>query len=151
MVFLMAVLVNIWEERKKYKVRMSIKESLDLVGLPVVTFSQGDKKFNFLLDTGSNFSVVNENALEHLEHNMTDEKGTIYGIGGEPIEANYASLWFNYRDANYDETFQVVDMQDSVDMIKAESGVSIMGILGNSFFQKYEYILDFKELVVYTQ
>ena len=45
---------------------MSFREALDLVGLPIVTFYQGDKKLNFLLDTGANLSVINKAALESV-------------------------------------------------------------------------------------
>ena len=39
---------------------MSFQNSMDLAELPVVTFRQGDKKINFLLDTGSNNCIIDK-------------------------------------------------------------------------------------------
>ena len=130
---------------------MSIKESLDLVGLPIVTFYQGHNKFNFLLDTGANNSVINESALELVEHNILDIEGTLSGINGIPVKVQYANIHLNYNNTTYDTEFQVTNMNDAFDTIKAESGIKLVGILGNNFFQKYKYILDFDKLKVYAK
>ena len=130
---------------------MSIKESLDLVGLPIVTFYQGHNKFNFLLDTGANNSVINESALEYMEHNILDTVGTLSGLDGKPIEVQYANIHLNYNDTTYDTEFQITNMNDAFENIKAESGIKLVGIIGNTFFQKYKYILDFDKLAVYTK
>ena len=135
----------------KTRVKMSIKESLDLVGLPIVTFYQGHNKFNFLLDTGANNSVINESALEYMEHNILDTVGTLSGLDGKPIEVQYANIHLNYNDTTYDTEFQITNMNDAFENIKAESGIKLVGIIGNTFFQKYKYILDFDKLAVYTK
>ena len=53
-----AIVVNGIEDHNR-KESMSFREAIDLVGLPIVTFYQGDRKYNFLLDTGANLSVIN--------------------------------------------------------------------------------------------
>ena len=60
-VVILAIIINGVEDYCKQKggVNMSFKEAMDLVELPVVTFYNGDKKLNFLLDTGSNMCVIN--------------------------------------------------------------------------------------------
>lgn len=135
----------------KIKMKMSIKESLDLVGLPIVTFYQGHNKFNFLLDTGANNSVINESALELMEHNILDVEGTLSGLNGIPVKVQYADIHINYNDTTYDAEFQVTNMDEAFNNIKAESGIKLVGIIGNNFFQKYKYILDFDKLAVYTK
>ena len=42
-------------------------------------------------------------------------------------------------------------MQNTIDQVKAESGVNMVGIIGNEFFRKYKYVLDFDELVAYSK
>ena len=68
---LIAYIVNKVESTKKeLNSRMSFKEALDLIELPIVTFYQGDKKLNFMLDSGSNLSIIDINAINNLKfHN----------------------------------------------------------------------------------
>ena len=40
--------------------KISFRESMDLVQLPIVTFMNNGKKLNFLLDTGASYSSINE-------------------------------------------------------------------------------------------
>ena len=37
-----------------------------------------------------------------------------------------------------------------VSTMKKEYGVTIHGLLGTGFFQKYKYVLDFNEMVAYS-
>lgn len=145
-----AIIVNGVEAHNK-KSQMSFREAMDLVGLPIVTFYQGDKKLNFLLDTGSNLSVINEAALESIEHKTLDRKGSLYGVDGIKRETSFASINLVYKSNEYIEEFQVTNMQAAIDEIKAESGVNMIGIIGNDFFRRYKYILDFDELIAYSK
>ena len=58
---------------KELNSQMSFRESMDLTDLPVVTFYQGNKKVNFLLDTGSNDSIINEEAVKNYIRNQLQE------------------------------------------------------------------------------
>lgn len=138
-------------EKKKTNTVMSFKESLDLVDLPIVTFYQGDKKFNFLLDTGASQSVINKGALKLFDYKKIDEVNEAYGIDGNTIEVTNVKIELSYKGHSYEDIFIIYNMQDSIDNVKKESGVNFVGILGNSFFTKYNYILDFKELIAYQK
>ena len=48
--------------------RMSFRETMDLTGLPVVTFKQGENKFNFVLDTGAVSSIIDLRVLDKLQY-----------------------------------------------------------------------------------
>ena len=130
---------------------MSFKESMNLTELPVITFYNESTKLNFLLDTGSNECVINSKIIDSLNYTKLDKKGSVFGMEGNSIDINYISIDFTYNNKSYSSSFQVVDMQDAFDRVKQESGVTIHGILGNLFFEKYKYILDFKELAAYTK
>ena len=130
---------------------MSFRESMDLTDLPVVTFRQGKDRLNFLLDTGSSLSVINEKILEYIKHTTLDYKGSVYGMEGNAKETSFVTIPLWYKDKGYEEEFQVVDMSAPFDRVKQDSGVTIHGILGNSFFVKYKYVLDFKELIAYSK
>lgn len=131
--------------------KMSFRESMDLADMPVVTFYQGDKKFNFLLDTGSNYSHISKEAAKEIKGEIVDTKAKVSGIG-EGMTSSIYKTTISYKDANYDIDLCVTDhLTDAFAAIKKETGVQVHGLIGNQFFQKYKYVLDFKELVAYSK
>ena len=58
---------------------------------------------------------------------------------------------FNFEEHDYHEPFLCTEMTDTFDKINEESGIQIHGILGNHFFLKYGWILDFEQITVYKQ
>ena len=148
-VCLLAMLVNIIFNKKGSE--MSFGEALDLTGLPIVTFTQGENKLNFLLDTGANKSVINSDHLRALRHTPTGEKCAVFGMEGNSVETYFTTIPFTYKNKSYTEEFQVVDLSSAIAQVKAESGVNFIGIIGNSFLQKYKYVLDFDENKAYTK
>lgn len=152
-VILLSVFINGVEDycrKKDRKSKMSFREAMDLVELPVVTFYNGSIKLNFLLDTGSNLNVINSSNLDSLQYTKVEGSGVVYGMEGTAVEVEYISMEFTYNNKPYISTFQVVDMQEAFDKVKKESGVQIHGILGSLFFQEYGYILDFENFIAYS-
>ena len=150
---LIAYIVNKVESTKKeLNSRMSFKEALDLIELPIVTFYQGDKKLNFMLDSGSNLSIIDINAVNNLKlkHTKLNKVNSIIGINGETRNAGFINLKFSYKHMNFDYDFQYLDLSNVVDSLK-QNGITIHGILGNQFFIKYKYILDFNDLIAYSK
>lgn len=136
---------------KKYKRAISFREALDLAGLPVITFTQGNNKFNFLFDTGATNSVINASVLNNIKHSIIEgAECEVYGIEGSIQKVNFVNIKFE-RDLEYEDAFQAVDMAAAFDQVKAETGVTIHGILGNTFFQKYKYVIDYADLIVYSK
>ena len=141
-----------WFKRKNSnKTCIDFSAGFNLTELPVVTLFQGDTKLNFLLDTGSNNSLLNAYCGLDIEFKGTDAKTEIYGINGEKIVAKCAKIKFSYKDFTFDYNFQVCDLSNTFESIKKETGVNIHGILGNQFFKEYSYILDFNKLVAYSK
>ncbi|WCF58613.1 aspartyl protease [Bacteroides phage PhiCrAssBcn17] len=153
-VAIIAEVVNLIMNRRKIdpKVgRISFRESMDLVELPIVTFMNNGRKLNFLLDTGASYSSINEAALEGLSYVDTGETGFGMGIEGTVKEdRGYIRMDVGYRSQSYEDDFQVVDLSQAFRMIKQECGINLHGILGSTFFQKYRYVLNFDELVAYS-
>ena len=129
--------------RHKNDVQISFKESLDLCDLPVITFYNNGMKINFLLDTGANLSVIDSNILNQFKYEECNITGVVYGIEGNTQNIEYVTMDILYKDMNFNEQFQVMDMSVAFGNVKSESGVILHGILGNNFFKKYKYILDF--------
>lgn len=151
---LVVILISIFAEKWYNRIsnkdnKISFKEAMDLTDLPVITLRQGDKRINLLLDTGSTKSIILPSVLETFEYVTTGEVGTVYGMEGNIVETHYINMDFMYNYITYNETFQVVDMSAAFNSIKVTSGVSIHGILGNSFFERYGYIIDFQKFIAY--
>lgn len=130
---------------------ISFKEAMDLVELPIITFYNEGKKFNFLLDTGATISVIDSNALNNFTHEKIKESGVVYGMEGNTINVSFIKASLEHKGKLYSEEFQVVDMSSAFSKLKSESGVNLSGILGNSFFKKYQYVLDFESLIAYSK
>lgn len=130
---------------------ISLKESLDLTNLPIVTFYQHSKKLNFILDTGSTMNIIDANIIKKLQHDITTKGTNVTGIGGEKVEVPLTELNINYKNKEFNDLFQIVDMNTVFTSIKNETGVTLHGLIGNSFMQKYKYVLDFDEMVAYSK
>lgn len=151
-IFIAYIVNKIEATKKEINSRMSFKEALDLIELPIVTFYQDDKKLNFMLDSGSNFSIIDINAVNNLKlkHTKLNKVNSIIGINGETRNAGFINLKFSYKHINFDYDFQYLDLSNVVDSLK-QNGITIHGILGNQFFIKYKYILDFNDLIAYSK
>lgn len=151
-VIVIAMIINAIEDnRKKNESKISFRESMDLTELPVVTFYNGDKKLNFLLDTGSNVSHINSSVIHLLDHTKTDQKTDTIGMEGNKVSNDICKMTVYYRNQRFEEDFIISDLNDAFDIIKQEDGVQIHGILGSKFFEKYRYVLDFSELIAYIK
>lgn len=137
--------------RKRNNSKISFKEAMDLVELPVVTFYNGDKKLNFLLDTGSNVSYINSSIISLLDHEKTDKEMNTIGIEGNKVSNQFCKMSVTYKNQVFEEEFSIADLDEAFSVVKQESGVQIHGILGSKFFERYKYVLDFKELIAYIR
>ena len=146
------LIVNGVEDSNKYT-KISFKESLDLTDLPVITFIYGPEKLHFLLDSGANKSVLDERVFNTLNIPLKEDAASMpmYGIEGTPTETKICSMTISYKEQDFTSDFCVIDLSAAFDNVKNESGITIHGILGNSFFTKYKYVLDFDKLVAYNK
>lgn len=152
LVLVVAFIINTIDDiRKRNNSKISFKEAMDLVELPVVTFYNGDTKLNFLLDTGSNVSYINNSIIPLLAHEKTDKKMDTIGIEGNKVSNQFCKMSVTYKNQIFEEEFSIADLDEAFGVVKQESGVQIHGILGSKFFEKYKYILDFKELTAYIK
>lgn len=140
---------HLYRNKRKEKTKISFKEGLDLTELPIVTFYQGTKKLHFLLDTGSNISYINRDVIDSIEATDLNSSSNTFGVEGNGIECHHYSIDIGYKDQKFTEEFGAIDLTAAFSTIEKESGIKLHGILGNRFFEKYKYILDFKELIAY--
>ena len=143
---------TIIHELSKRRTGISFKESLDLADLPVITMYNNGKKLNFLLDTGSNISHI-DSSIDNLDCELIEKECLdITTVGGELKGGEkWLRIPLTYKKQNFSEDFMALELHDTFAQIKKETGVQIHGILGNSFFIKYKYMLDFDEMVAYIK
>lgn len=135
----------------KSKDIMSFKQGFDLTSIPVVTFYQGDNKFNFLLDTGSNNSIIDSNILHKIKHKETAFQSSLSGLEGSDNIDNICEITLSFNNKDYTYLYLMHDMKSIFDKIKQNTGVTLHGILGSKFFNKFKYVLDFDELIAYSK
>lgn len=136
---------------RKKSSEISFREAMDLAELPVITFYNSDKKINFLLDTGSNISYLNESIVSSLVTESTGEESNIIGIEGNKVNCKICKMIIRRKNQEFEEEFSTVDLDKAFSIVKKESGVQIHGILGSRFFEKYKYVLDFKDYIAYVR
>lgn len=136
---------------RKKSSEISFREAMDLAELPVITFYNGDRKINFLLDTGSNISYLNESIVSSLVTESTGEESNIIGIEGNKVNCKICKMIIRRKNQEFEEEFSIADLDKAFSIVKKESGVQIHGILGSRFFEKYKYVLDFKDYIAYVR
>lgn len=130
---------------------ISFEPGFALTELPVISLYQGGVSFNFLLDTGSNDSIIDSNVLDRIEHKMLDKQNELYGMEGNAQVVNICSITLSYKGTDYVYDYNIRDMSAAFGNIKKETGVTLHGIIGSKFFNAYKYVLDFDELVAYSK
>lgn len=131
--------------------KMSFRESIDLTGIPIITFYNNDLKINMLLDTGSDLSYINKGIVEYLTAKEVEGTANVISIGGQYESLGCRIIKFSYKDQVFEDTFYIQNLSDAFAVIKSETGVQIHGILGSKFFERYKYVLDFKNFVAYSK
>ena len=146
-----AVIINGIEDyhKKKSSIKTSFANTMCSLSLPLVTLTNNGKFFNFLIDTGSTLSIIDSKVLHEFDYVESEVKGDAYGIDGNHVEVSYIKMVLSLEGVKFVEAFQVMRMP-AFDNIKQTEGFDIAGILGSTFLDRYNFILDFKELVMYT-
>ena len=138
------------ERQELAKKNMSFIESINLTGLPIITFHNNGHPINMVLDTGSNVCLINSNILSDLKYESGEKHTGVIGLNGESEAGNTVFLPLTYKDWEFDFECWATDIGDMVSTMKKEYGVTIHGLLGTGFFQKYKYVIDFNEMVAYS-
>ena len=146
-----AIITGILAGIKKKNSEISFREAMDLAELPVITFYNGDRKINFLLDTGSNISYLNKSIVSSLVVESTGGESNIIGIEGNKVNCKICKMIIKRKNQEFEEEFSIADLDKAFRIVKEESGVQIHGILGSRFFEKYKYVLDFKDYIAYVR
>lgn len=130
---------------------VSFKQGFVSPKIPIATFYQGDKKLNFLLDSGSDKNVVDQKTLDSIEHEIISEGTTsLSGVGGV-TKVDTCRVKFKCDDEEYTEDFLVADLSEAFGMIENDHCITIHGIIGSTFLRQNNVVMDFQNLVAYSK
>ena len=139
------------EKKKKF---LSFKDSIHKADLPIITLNFFGKEYGFILDSGANYNYIDIGALTELQqyNNIVLSEGvSITGSTGNHIDSIACNLFFTCNGEIFSEEFNAAEMAEGFESISGECGIVVHGVLGNQFFQKYKWTLDFDELVIWTK
>lgn len=131
----------------------SFKQGFTCPNVPLVTVYNGDKELIFLLDSGSEYNVIDEQSLPSLSYTPVQDEtlpNTLSGVGGV-TKASACSLSFKCDGKEYTEIFLINDLSDPLKMLKQETGVIMHGILGSKFMMEKGVVLDYRNLMAYSK
>ena len=151
-VCVLAVIINGIEDyhRTNSLIRLSFADTMGRLKLPIVSLTNNGQTFKFLIDTGATLSVIDSNILDKLNYSKLDIKGNAYGIDGNIVNVDYVAMTLSHGDTKFVEQFQVMRL-DAFDNLRETDNIDLAGILGGTFLERYNFVVDYKELIVYTK
>lgn len=144
-------LIGVGDTKRKAD-SISLKESMDLCNMPVVTFMNNGNKFNFILDTGATESHVSVSTMSNMIGTDSGRQVHVQGFTGA-AEANCSKIVdLIYKDRVFTaELFISPALDNAFAEIKQNLGVQLHGIIGSTFLREHGYVLDFYDLIAYSK
>lgn len=148
-------LTTVYFEKKldKERAKISIKESMDLAKIPIVTFYEGNTKLNFLLDSGSSHSHICKSIAKKLIGTPVSTDFSYTTAAGSDTTSSMIETVLKYnREKNIEfrvNLFINEGLDYSFEEVKKDCGVQLHGILGSDFLREHKYVLDFAKLIAY--
>ena len=132
------------------KYRVCFKESYKRTDLPVISLKINGKYEWFLVDSGASCNLIKQSYFDTIKNKpkLIENKNGIY-TGSDQIKSEYCNFDLSYKSTKFkDETFNIAQL-NVFDINKAKYGMDIVGIVGSPFFKKYQWKIDFDEMVIW--
>ena len=123
---------------------------LEKAGLPLILTTNNPKNLCFLIDTGSTNDVIFDFVYQHFKDyfTLTSESQNIMGIYGSLKPTIIVNVDLQFDDLRYNAPFVVLEANDAITKVYAETGIQIHGILGMPFLLENRCLIDFNKLTV---
>lgn len=127
-----------------------IHYGLEKAGLPLILTTENPKNLCFLIDTGSTNDVIFDFVYEHFNEHFSPTSGSqnIMGINGSLKSSFFVNAELHFDDLRYKATFVVLEANDAIIQVQAETGIQIHGVLGVPFLVKNKCLIDFDKLII---
>lgn len=109
--------------------------------LPIINVELFDTTHYFVIDTGANTNVLTLSIANNLPLNTTSKNERILGLNGAQHSSNETTLSLFINTHEYSDTFSIIDIDPVLERIKYESGITVSGLLGTPFLNKYSAVL----------
>jgi len=145
----------------KYYININKKSYLKCK-LPIVKAKFKDRDIYFLVDTGSNTNIINEDFVNLVYKDTGIPETKDAKVSGLATKENLCKsiveeISFDCYNSEtecekFNEQFLILDMNLGVKSdLDKNTGLDIQGMLGNEFFQKARWIIDLDQLVVWVK
>lgn len=119
---------------------------------PMLIVSIYGKKYRLLLDTGAHNSCLDMPFLRTIAlHNpkaIISRDANYTAADGQVMQAFNIEMEFSIRNIDFKEKFMAMDLAGVREFSRREN-LKVVGVLGNDFFEKYQWKLDFDKLIVW--
>lgn len=152
LVLILAFIFNGIEDYHKENslIRLSFADKFGRLKLPIVSLVNNGAVFNFLIDSGATYSIIDTPFLEQMKYKKLEAEGSAYGVDGNKVPVNYARIELTYDDYKFVDEFQIIRV-NAFDNIKETEGITVAGILGVEFLERYNFIIDFNDLIIHAK
>ena len=120
--------------------------------IPIATFYQGNKRLNFILDTGSDKNVIDVNALENIKYERleSEEPLALSGVGGVR-EVFECAIQFSCEEEHYKANFLAADLTEAFSQIEQCHGIILHGLIGSVFLKSNNMVMDFTNMTAHSK
>lgn len=126
---------------------------LEKAGLPLILTTDTPKNLCFLIDTGSTNDVIFDFVYQHLKDyfTLTAESQNIMGIDGSLKPSFIVNADLQFDDLRYEAPFVVLEANDAITQVYAETGIQIHGVLGVPFLLENKCLIDFDKQTIQSK
>lgn len=123
---------------------------LERAGLPLILTTDNPKNLCFLIDTGSTNDVIFDFVYQHFKDyfTLTADSQSIMGIDGSLKPTIIINADLQFDDLRYKASFAVLEANDAITQVQAETGIQIHGVLGTPFLVENKCLIDFDNLII---
>ena len=127
-----------------------IHYGLEKAGLPLILTTESPKNLCFLIDTGSKNDVIFDFVYQHFKDYFTptSDSQNIMGIDGSLKPTIIVNAELQFDDLRYKAPFAVLEANDAITQVQAETGIQIHGVLGIPFLMDNKCLIDFDKLTI---
>lgn len=125
---------------------INIVPSIKRTGLPLMLLEIAGKQRLFLIDSGSSSNLIS-NSLNSIAKTRFIASGTSFGYEGQKVDHDIVQTVYYFNRKKFVGIFTLTS-DDTFDVFKEESNLTVEGILGVPFLINHNCILDFEKGVL---
>lgn len=122
------------------------------VYIPIIKININGIESNFIIDTGANMSLIDEKFYQEHQNTfqfLNEIDMTLNGVsGGKDYKAHYilGEIGDNIKIKHH---FLTSDLTSVVNNIKSSMGITVVGILGADYLDRYGFTVDYMNRAIY--